>query len=158
MYKKHTKERLESVAGASLKKYRIFLSTVVQKYGFKVRMLEFYENKNHWKMYHVAFTLFAQSIVIKLLYLNIAKASYYSLTEMYSYNKRQMSRIYPKGGRVDSSNYMPQIFWNAGCQMVALNFQTPGNANGTTVTCGNNPLCTHTVRDVKSLPLFSTAC
>ncbi|TSM77319.1 1-phosphatidylinositol 4,5-bisphosphate phosphodiesterase beta-4 [Bagarius yarrelli] len=44
---------------------------------------------------------------------------------MNSYNKRQMSRIYPKGGRVDSSNYMPQIFWNAGCQMVALNFQTP---------------------------------
>uniref|UniRef100_A0A3Q4HYW6 Phosphoinositide phospholipase C n=1 Tax=Neolamprologus brichardi TaxID=32507 RepID=A0A3Q4HYW6_NEOBR len=41
------------------------------------------------------------------------------------YNKRQMSRIYPKGGRVDSSNYMPQIFWNAGCQMVSLNFQTP---------------------------------
>ncbi|KAA0183636.1 Phosphoinositide phospholipase C [Fasciolopsis buskii] len=42
-----------------------------------------------------------------------------------SYNKRQMSRIYPRGNRVDSSNYMPQIFWNAGCQMVALNFQTP---------------------------------
>ncbi|MGH0139772.1 UNVERIFIED_CONTAM: hypothetical protein FKN15_035772 [Acipenser sinensis] len=41
------------------------------------------------------------------------------------YNKRQMSRIYPKGGRVDSSNYMPQIFWNAGCQMVSLNYQTP---------------------------------
>ncbi|KAG7240246.1 hypothetical protein INR49_027057 [Caranx melampygus] len=45
--------------------------------------------------------------------------------EFRSYNKRQMSRIYPKGGRVDSSNYMPQIFWNAGCQMVSLNFQTP---------------------------------
>lgn len=45
--------------------------------------------------------------------------------EFVNYNKRQMSRIYPKGGRVDSSNYMPQIFWNAGCQMVALNFQTP---------------------------------
>uniref|UniRef100_A0A6I8SSV8 1-phosphatidylinositol 4,5-bisphosphate phosphodiesterase n=1 Tax=Xenopus tropicalis TaxID=8364 RepID=A0A6I8SSV8_XENTR len=40
------------------------------------------------------------------------------------YNKRQMSRIYPKGTRMDSSNYMPQMFWNAGCQMVALNFQT----------------------------------
>uniref|UniRef100_A0A4W3HF78 1-phosphatidylinositol 4,5-bisphosphate phosphodiesterase n=1 Tax=Callorhinchus milii TaxID=7868 RepID=A0A4W3HF78_CALMI len=40
------------------------------------------------------------------------------------YNKRQMSRIYPKGTRVDSSNYMPQVFWNAGCQLVALNFQT----------------------------------
>lgn len=46
-------------------------------------------------------------------------------TEFVNYNKRQMSRIYPRGGRVDSSNYMPQIFWNAGCQMVALNFQTP---------------------------------
>ncbi len=45
--------------------------------------------------------------------------------EFVNYNKRQMSRIYPKGGRVDSSNYMPQIFWNAGCQMVSLNFQTP---------------------------------
>uniref|UniRef100_A0A671T4U2 1-phosphatidylinositol 4,5-bisphosphate phosphodiesterase n=1 Tax=Sinocyclocheilus anshuiensis TaxID=1608454 RepID=A0A671T4U2_9TELE len=48
--------------------------------------------------------------------------------EFVNYNKRQMSRIYPKGGRVDSSNYMPQIFWNAGCQMVSLNFQTPGTA------------------------------
>uniref|UniRef100_A0A8C7T8B3 1-phosphatidylinositol 4,5-bisphosphate phosphodiesterase n=1 Tax=Oncorhynchus mykiss TaxID=8022 RepID=A0A8C7T8B3_ONCMY len=46
--------------------------------------------------------------------------------EFVNYNKRQMSRIYPKGGRVDSSNYMPQIFWNAGCQMVSLNYQTPG--------------------------------
>ncbi|KAG2457656.1 PLCB2 phosphodiesterase, partial [Polypterus senegalus] len=35
-----------------------------------------------------------------------------------------MSRIYPKGTRMDSSNYNPQIFWNAGCQMVALNYQT----------------------------------
>uniref|UniRef100_A0A8D3DJW6 1-phosphatidylinositol 4,5-bisphosphate phosphodiesterase n=1 Tax=Scophthalmus maximus TaxID=52904 RepID=A0A8D3DJW6_SCOMX len=40
------------------------------------------------------------------------------------YNKKQLSRIYPKGTRVDSSNYMPQLFWNVGCQMVALNFQT----------------------------------
>ncbi|CAF1218768.1 unnamed protein product [Rotaria magnacalcarata] len=45
--------------------------------------------------------------------------------EFVNYNKRQLSRVYPKGGRVDSSNYMPQIFWNAGCQMVSLNFQTP---------------------------------
>lgn len=37
-----------------------------------------------------------------------------------------MSRIYPKGTRVDSSNYNPQPFWNVGCQMVALNYQTMG--------------------------------
>nr|XP_021323208.1 1-phosphatidylinositol 4,5-bisphosphate phosphodiesterase beta-2 [Danio rerio] len=40
------------------------------------------------------------------------------------YNKRQLSRIYPKGTRVDSSNYSPQPFWSAGCQFVALNYQT----------------------------------
>ncbi|CAK5009462.1 unnamed protein product [Meloidogyne enterolobii] len=45
--------------------------------------------------------------------------------EWVNYNKRQLSRIYPKGARVDSSNFLPQIFWNAGCQMAALNFQTP---------------------------------
>ncbi|XP_030073564.1 LOW QUALITY PROTEIN: 1-phosphatidylinositol 4,5-bisphosphate phosphodiesterase beta-3 [Microcaecilia unicolor] len=44
--------------------------------------------------------------------------------EFVEYNKKQLSRIYPKGTRVDSSNYMPQVFWNAGCQMVALNFQS----------------------------------
>ncbi|CAK6976786.1 -phosphatidylinositol 4%2C5-bisphosphate phosphodiesterase beta-2 [Scomber scombrus] len=44
--------------------------------------------------------------------------------EFVEYNKRQMSRIYPKGTRMDSSNYNPQQFWNAGCQMVALNYQT----------------------------------
>ncbi|XP_071832250.1 1-phosphatidylinositol 4,5-bisphosphate phosphodiesterase beta-1-like isoform X41 [Apostichopus japonicus] len=45
-------------------------------------------------------------------------------TEFVRYNKRQLSRIYPRGTRVDSSNYMPQIFWNVGCQLVALNFQS----------------------------------
>lgn len=44
--------------------------------------------------------------------------------EFVNYNKRQLSRIYPKGTRADSSNFLPQVFWNAGCQMVALNFQT----------------------------------
>uniref|UniRef100_A0A3P8WLT2 Phosphoinositide phospholipase C n=1 Tax=Cynoglossus semilaevis TaxID=244447 RepID=A0A3P8WLT2_CYNSE len=47
-----------------------------------------------------------------------------SPTAFVEYNKNQLSRIYPKGTRVDSSNYMPQLFWNVGCQMVALNFQT----------------------------------
>nr|XP_040054786.1 1-phosphatidylinositol 4,5-bisphosphate phosphodiesterase beta-2 isoform X1 [Gasterosteus aculeatus aculeatus] len=44
--------------------------------------------------------------------------------EFVEYNKRQMSRIYPKGTRMDSSNYSPRPFWNVGCQMVALNYQT----------------------------------
>uniref|UniRef100_A0A672QHW8 Phosphoinositide phospholipase C n=1 Tax=Sinocyclocheilus grahami TaxID=75366 RepID=A0A672QHW8_SINGR len=40
------------------------------------------------------------------------------------HNSMQLSRIYPSGQRVQSSNYNPQDMWNAGCQMVALNFQT----------------------------------
>lgn len=37
----------------------------------------------------------------------------------------QLTRIYPKGQRIDSSNYHPVPFWNCGSQMVALNYQTP---------------------------------
>jgi len=44
--------------------------------------------------------------------------------EFVKYNRFQASRIYPRGTRVDSSNYMPQLYWNAGCQLVALNYQT----------------------------------
>ncbi|KAL8603606.1 hypothetical protein ACOMHN_005548 [Nucella lapillus] len=47
-----------------------------------------------------------------------------SPVDFVNYNKRQLSRIYPRGTRVDSSNFMPQVYWNAGCQLVALNFQT----------------------------------
>lgn len=45
--------------------------------------------------------------------------------EFVNYNKHQLSRVYPAGTRFDSSNFMPQVFWNAGCQLVALNYQTP---------------------------------
>lgn len=46
--------------------------------------------------------------------------------EFVKYNKHQLSRVYPAGTRFDSSNFMPQVFWNAGCQLVALNYQTLG--------------------------------
>ncbi|XP_063064725.1 1-phosphatidylinositol 4,5-bisphosphate phosphodiesterase gamma-1 isoform X2 [Engraulis encrasicolus] len=40
------------------------------------------------------------------------------------YNRLQLSRIYPKGQRLDSSNYDPLPMWLCGSQLVALNFQT----------------------------------
>ncbi|KPP59049.1 1-phosphatidylinositol 4,5-bisphosphate phosphodiesterase gamma-2-like, partial [Scleropages formosus] len=40
------------------------------------------------------------------------------------YNRKALSRIYPKGQRVDSANYDPLPLWICGCHMVALNFQT----------------------------------
>ncbi|XP_015217451.2 1-phosphatidylinositol 4,5-bisphosphate phosphodiesterase delta-3-A isoform X1 [Lepisosteus oculatus] len=47
-------------------------------------------------------------------------------TAFVQHNTRQLSRIYPSGQRIQSSNYNPQDMWNCGCQIVALNFQTPG--------------------------------
>ncbi|XP_063741294.1 1-phosphatidylinositol 4,5-bisphosphate phosphodiesterase delta-1-like isoform X2 [Eleginops maclovinus] len=40
------------------------------------------------------------------------------------HNVEKLSRIYPAGSRTNSSNYNPVPLWNAGCQIVALNFQT----------------------------------
>ncbi|CAH1778916.1 unnamed protein product [Owenia fusiformis] len=41
------------------------------------------------------------------------------------YNRYQFSRVYPKGQRIDSSNYDPVAIWNCGSQLLALNYQTP---------------------------------
>uniref|UniRef100_A0A8C3AKU5 Phosphoinositide phospholipase C n=1 Tax=Cyclopterus lumpus TaxID=8103 RepID=A0A8C3AKU5_CYCLU len=48
-----------------------------------------------------------------------------SATAYINHNMDKLSRIYPSGSRTDSSNYNPVPMWNAGCQIVALNFQTP---------------------------------
>ncbi|XP_034087867.1 1-phosphatidylinositol 4,5-bisphosphate phosphodiesterase delta-1-like isoform X1 [Gymnodraco acuticeps] len=40
------------------------------------------------------------------------------------HNVEKLSRIYPAGCRTNSSNYSPVPLWSAGCQVVALNFQT----------------------------------
>nr|XP_020659892.1 1-phosphatidylinositol 4,5-bisphosphate phosphodiesterase zeta-1-like isoform X5 [Pogona vitticeps] len=46
--------------------------------------------------------------------------------EFVQHTVRFLTRIYPKRTRTNSSNYNPQEFWNVGCQLVALNFQTSG--------------------------------
>ncbi|XP_068136968.1 1-phosphatidylinositol 4,5-bisphosphate phosphodiesterase eta-1 isoform X4 [Hyperolius riggenbachi] len=42
------------------------------------------------------------------------------------YNQKQLTRIYPSAYRIDSSNFNPVPYWNAGIQLVALNYQTEG--------------------------------
>ncbi|XP_076851663.1 inactive phospholipase C-like protein 2 isoform X1 [Brachyhypopomus gauderio] len=42
------------------------------------------------------------------------------------YNKRFLSRVFPTPMRIDASNMNPQDFWKCGCQIVAMNYQTPG--------------------------------
>ncbi|XP_049895177.1 1-phosphatidylinositol 4,5-bisphosphate phosphodiesterase eta-2 [Epinephelus moara] len=46
--------------------------------------------------------------------------------ELVRFNQRQLIRVYPSNYRVDSSNFNPQPYWNAGCHMVAMNYQTEG--------------------------------
>ncbi|XP_062988134.1 1-phosphatidylinositol 4,5-bisphosphate phosphodiesterase eta-1 [Elgaria multicarinata webbii] len=42
------------------------------------------------------------------------------------YNQKQLTRIYPSAYRIDSSNFNPLPYWNVGCQLVALNYQSDG--------------------------------
>ena len=43
------------------------------------------------------------------------------------YNKNFLTRVYPAGIRITSSNFNPLPHWMIGCQLVAQNFQTFGN-------------------------------
>ena len=45
--------------------------------------------------------------------------------QMVEYHCRNLTRIYPKGGRVNSSNYNPLNFWIFGSQIAAINYQSP---------------------------------
>ncbi|XP_061571837.1 1-phosphatidylinositol 4,5-bisphosphate phosphodiesterase delta-4-like isoform X1 [Cololabis saira] len=78
----------------------------------------FKHSRVHSKFYEVA--SFTESKARKLL----REAG----PEFVRHNARQLTRVYPTGFRADSSNFNPQEMWNAGCQIVALNFQTAGEA------------------------------
>ncbi|CAG2116440.1 unnamed protein product, partial [Medioppia subpectinata] len=51
-----------------------------------------------------------------------------SQVKLIKHNETQFTRVYPKGGRIDSSNYDPMKMWLNGIQMAALNYQTPDRA------------------------------
>jgi phosphatidylinositol phospholipase C delta len=48
------------------------------------------------------------------------------MMDLIKHNRTHMVRIYPKGLRVNSSNYLPHLYWAAGAQLVAINWQTFG--------------------------------
>uniref|UniRef100_A0AAX7V6X9 Phosphoinositide phospholipase C n=1 Tax=Astatotilapia calliptera TaxID=8154 RepID=A0AAX7V6X9_ASTCA len=85
-------------------------------YCKSVHFTSFKHSRIHSKFYEVA--SFTESKARK--HLRDAGA------EFVHHNSRQLSRVYPSGFRTDSSNFNPQEMWNAGCQIVALNFQTAG--------------------------------
>ncbi|KAK7852455.1 phosphoinositide phospholipase C 2-like isoform X1 [Quercus suber] len=48
--------------------------------------------------------------------------------EIVRFTQRNILRVYPKGTRIDSSNYNPLIGWTHGAQMVAFNMQGHGRS------------------------------
>jgi len=48
------------------------------------------------------------------------------------HNRAHLSRVYPSGTRLTSTNYLPHHFWAMGAQLVALNWQTCGERDITT--------------------------
>ncbi|KAF7370798.1 Phosphoinositide phospholipase C [Mycena sanguinolenta] len=46
------------------------------------------------------------------------------IEDLIRHTQSHVVRIYPKGSRVNSTNYEPLQYWAAGCQLVALNIQT----------------------------------
>ncbi|KAI9515038.1 hypothetical protein NQZ68_027902 [Dissostichus eleginoides] len=51
--------------------------------------------------------------------------------ELVRFNQRQLIRVYPSNYRVDSSNFNPQLYWNAGCHMGAFNPMLESPLQGT---------------------------
>ncbi|KAF5377772.1 hypothetical protein D9757_008113 [Collybiopsis confluens] len=45
-------------------------------------------------------------------------------TDLVRHTQTNLIRVYPKGTRLDSSNYEPHLYWAAGAQVVAINWQT----------------------------------
>lgn len=76
-------------SGFDIAEGNYFIPLIIQK-------LEIWGNDLHFHM-----SSFSESTGLGLL-----KAS---APEFVNYNKRQLSRIYPKGARVDSSNFLPQV-------------------------------------------------
>ncbi|KAJ1525801.1 hypothetical protein ONE63_009004 [Megalurothrips usitatus] len=46
--------------------------------------------------------------------------------DMVAHSRACLTRVYPNHERTGAANFNPQDAWNAGCQIVAVNLQTPG--------------------------------
>ncbi|KAI8989024.1 PLC-like phosphodiesterase [Trametes punicea] len=46
------------------------------------------------------------------------------MMDLIKHNRTHLVRTYPRGTRIGSTNYEPHRYWSAGCQLVAINWQT----------------------------------
>jgi hypothetical protein len=71
--------------------------------------------------------IFCAELGSMILYVSI-KIHLYVMFLCFSFNQSHFTRVYPDFSRKSwsSYNFDPLIYWFAGCQLVALNFQMPG--------------------------------
>lgn len=60
-----------------------------------------------------------------------------SLLTCYRFTQKNIVRVFPKGTRIDSSNYNPLIGWVHGAQMVAFNMQVSISSSSTLLQATN---------------------
>nr|XP_033787632.1 1-phosphatidylinositol 4,5-bisphosphate phosphodiesterase delta-1 isoform X2 [Geotrypetes seraphini] len=108
------KDKVKNKSGSSKVKLAKELSDIVI-YCKSVHFRDFNYAQDHQAFYEMS--SFTEGKALKL--------AQESGSNFICHNVRHLSRIYPAGWRTDSSNYNPLDMWNVGCQIVALNFQTP---------------------------------
>ncbi|GFT52510.1 1-phosphatidylinositol 4,5-bisphosphate phosphodiesterase delta-4 [Nephila pilipes] len=89
------------------------LSDLVNYFSAK-RFSSFAESRVCWHFSDMS--SFSETVALNL--------AYDEGSDFVAHNRKHVSRIYPKGTRTDSTNYDPVPYWNIGCQLVALNYQT----------------------------------
>ncbi|KAG1703694.1 1-phosphatidylinositol 4,5-bisphosphate phosphodiesterase delta-4 [Nymphon striatum] len=109
-----TSSTLESLKELSVAEELSNIVNVCQSNKFKT----FAYSQKYGKCYHISSYSETKAI-------NMCKKQYETFI---IHNNKFLSRIYPSGVRTDSSNYDPIPMWNAGCQIVAFNYQTPGQS------------------------------
>lgn len=77
------------------------------------------EMTSHKNTRYNEMTSFSELQIEKLVY----KSQYDK--KLLKYHEHQLSRVFPKINRFDSSNYNPIPYWNFGTQICAMNYQTP---------------------------------
>lgn len=104
-------------SGADKMKVRMsmsLLSLLVYTVGVKCRGIN---KKEHYAPEHM-FSL-SENTANKMFKRN-------GMIDLVKHNRTHLVRVYPKGTRVWSTNFVPQQYWSAGIQLVALNWQTYG--------------------------------
>ncbi|KAG7493157.1 1-phosphatidylinositol 4,5-bisphosphate phosphodiesterase eta-2-like [Solea senegalensis] len=103
----HTKKR------KTMRLSRALSDLVKYTKSIRVHDIETQAHVNSWQVSSLNETVMNQILQLKP-------------SELVRFNQRQLLRVYPSNYRVDSSNFNPQPYWDAGCHMVAMNYQTEG--------------------------------